>query len=61
MNLGNIAGVMQMVYQTTNQTQRQAVNGSSFTDKLQEAKGVVAASFCFSFKPKIKFSVEFSI
>ena len=41
MNLGNIAGVMQMVYQTTNQTQRQAVNGSSFTDKLQEAKGVV--------------------
>ena len=39
MNLGNIAGVMQMVYQTTNQTQRQAVNGSSFTDKLQEAKG----------------------
>lgn len=41
MNLGNVAGIMQMAYQTTNQTQRASVNGSSFTDKLQEAKGVV--------------------
>lgn len=38
MNLGNVVGIMQMAYQSTKQTQRASVNGSSFTDKLQEAK-----------------------
>ncbi len=39
MNLGNVAGIMQMAYQTTNQTQRASVNGSSFTSSLEEASG----------------------
>ena len=39
MNLGNIAGIMQMAYQTTNPTQRTSVNSNNFIDSLNEAKG----------------------
>ena len=38
MNIGNIAGVMQMSYQKANQTQRTSVNGNSFMDSLQKAE-----------------------
>ena len=39
MNIGNIASVMQMAYQKTNQTQRTSVNDNSFMDSLQKAEG----------------------
>ena len=39
MNLGNVASVMQMVYQKANQTQRTSANGNSFMNSLQKAEG----------------------
>ena len=38
MNLGNVAGVMQMAYQKANQTQRTSVSGNSFMNSLQKAE-----------------------
>lgn len=39
MKTGNIVGIMQMAYQTTNPTQKTSLNSNNFIDSLNEARG----------------------